>query len=102
MESEKFEAFEEEFEAKSAMYQVWVLGYDKDMNITDFDTFIAESKDPEHAVEQAKVFIKEERWTTLNIPEDVYFLSVEVETVVDFEDHTENVGTIFQDGIKLK
>jgi len=92
----------EDFETKDAKYQVWAYGYDKDMYAVDYDFFINESKDPNRAIEQAKKFIEEERWKTVIIPEDVYFLSIEVETTVEFEDHVENVGTIFQDGFRIK
>jgi len=98
----KYEEFEEDFEAKPAKYQVWVMGYNAEMNITDFDVFIDESSDANKAIESAQKFITEERYKTLTIPEDVYFLSVEVETVVEYEDHTENVGTLFQDGFRIK
>ena len=91
----------EDFEAKPAMYQVWVLGYNEKQEITDFDVFINESQDPDKAVDYAKQFIIEERFKTLSIPEDVCFLSVEVEEVADFGDHTENVGTLFSDTVKI-
>lgn len=92
----------EDFDVKPAWYQVWAIGYNEKQEIVDFDAFINESKDPNKAVEYAKQFIVEERFKTLSIPEDVYFLSIEVEEVVDFGDHTENVGSIFQDGFKIK
>jgi hypothetical protein len=92
----------QDFEAKSAWYQVWLFAYDKEMNILDTEIFIDESKDPNKAIEYAQTFIAEDRYKGLAIPEEAYFLSVEVETVVDYEDHTENVGTIYQDGIKIK
>jgi len=92
----------EDFETKDATYQVWAYGYDKDMYVTDHKFLINESKDPNRAINQATKFIEEERWKTLSIPEDVYFLSIEVETTVDFEDHLENVGTIFQKGFRIK
>lgn len=92
----------EDFDVKPAWYQVWVIGYDEKQEMTDFEVFINESHDPDKAVDSAKQFIIEERFKTLGIPENVCFLSVEVEEVVDFGDHTENAGSIFQDGFKIK
>lgn len=96
------ENFGEDFEAKPAWYQVWCLGYDKDQNITDWDCFVDESRDPDRMIERAKTFIAEKQFEGLAIPEEVEYIEVLVETVVDFEDHTENVGTLFTDSVKIK
>jgi hypothetical protein len=102
MEAEKFEAFEEDFEAKPAMYQVWVLGYDKNEAITDFEVLVNESRDPERMVEYAKTYIDEKRYETLTIPDNVEFIEVLVETVVDVDDCESNEGTLFTEVMKLK
>ena len=97
------ENFGEDFEAKPAMYQVWMLGYDENEAITDFEVMVNESRDAEYAVEYAKKFVDEERYkTSAPFPEDVAYIEVLVETVVDFEDHTENVGTLFTATVNVK
>lgn len=92
----------DEFDAKPAMYQVWILGYDENEAITDFEVLVNESRDPERTVEYAKTYISEKRYETLAIPENVEYIEVLVETVVDVEDYESNEGTLFSDTIKLK
>lgn len=92
----------EDFDAKSATYQVWVLGYDENEHITDFEVMIDESKDAESMVEYATNYVEEERYGTMTFPDEVKYIEVLVETVVDLEDYTENVGTLFSKIIKIK
>lgn len=90
------------FDAKDATYQVWVLGYDENEHITDFEVMINESKDAESMVECATNYVEEERYGTMTFPDEVKYIEVLVETVVDLEDYTENVGTLFSKIIKIK
>ena len=92
----------DDFDAKDATYQVWVLGYDENENITDFEVMIEESKDAESMVEYAERYVEEERYGTMTFPEEVKYIEVLVETVVDLEDYNENVGTLFSKIIKIK
>ena len=92
----------DDFEAKDATYQVWVLGYDENEHITDFEVMIEESKDAESMVEYATNYIEEERYGTMVFPDEVKYIEVLVETVVDLEDYDENVGTLFSKIIKIK
>ena len=92
----------DDFEAKDATYQVWVLGYDENENITDFEVMIDESKDAESMVEYAERYVEEERYGTMTFPDEVKYIEVLVETVVDLEDYNENVGTLFSKIIKIK
>lgn len=92
----------DDFDAKDATYQVWVLGYDENENITDFEVMIDESKDAESMVEYATKYVEEERYGTMTFPDEVKYIEVLVETVVDLEDYTENVGTLFSKIIKIK
>ena len=101
-EKEEFEEFEEDFEAKPAMYQVWVLGYDKDEAITDFEVLVNESKDPNRMIEYAKKYINEKRYETMTFPEDVAYIEILVETVVDIDDYESNEGTLFTGVVELK
>ena len=93
----------EDLEAKPAIYQVWMLGYDENEAITDFEVLVNESHDAEYAVAYAKKFIDEERYkTSMPFPDEVAYVEILVETVVDFEDHTENVGTLFTGTVSVK
>ena len=92
----------DDFDAKDATYQVWVLGYDENENITDFEVMVNESKDAESLVEYATNYVEEERYGTMTFPDEVKYIEVLVETVVDLEDYDENVGTLFSKIIKIK
>ena len=92
----------DDFDAKDATYQVWVLGYDENENITDFEVMVDESKDAESMVEYATNYVEEERYGTMAFPDEVKYIEVLVETVVDLEDYDENVGTLFSKIIKIK
>ena len=92
----------DDFNAKDATYQVWVLGYDENENITDFEAMVNESKDAESMVEYATNYVEEERYGTMAFPDEVKYIEVLVETVVDLEDYDENVGTLFSKIIKIK
>ena len=92
----------DDFDAKGATYQVWVLGYDENENITDFEVMVNESKDAESMVEYATNYVEEERYGTMMFPDEVKYIEVLVETVVDLEDYNENVGTLFSKIIKIK
>ena len=92
----------DDFDAKDAMYQVWVLGYDENENIIDFEALVNESKDAESMVNFAKKYVEEERYENLKFPDEVEYIEVLVETIVELEDYTENVGTLFSKIIKVK
>ena len=92
----------DDFDAKDATYQVWVLGYDENENITDFEVMVNESKDAKSMVEYATNYIEEERYGTMAFPDEVKYIEVVVETVVDLEDYDENIGTLFSKIIKIK
>ena len=92
----------DDFEAKDATYQVWVLGYDENENITDFEVLVDESKDAESMVEYAEHYVEEERYGTMVFPDEVKYIEVLVETIVNLEDYDENVGTLFSKIIKIK
>ena len=92
----------DDFEAKDATYQVWVLGYDENEHITDFEVMVNESKDAKSMVEYAERYIEEERYGTMAFPDEVKYIEVLVETVVDLEDYDENVGTLLSKIVKVK
>ena len=92
----------DDFDAKDATYQVWVLGYDENENITDFEVLVNESKDAESMVEYAERYVEEERYGIMTFPDEVKYIEVLVETIVELEGYTENVGTLFSKIIKIK
>ena len=92
----------DDFDAKDATYQVWVLGYDENEHITDFEVLVDESKDAESMVKYATNYVEEECYGTMTFPEEVKYIEVLVETIVDLEDYNENVGTLFSKIIKIK
>ena len=92
----------DDFDAKDATYQVWVLGYDENENITDFEVMVNESKNAESMVEYAEHYVEEERYGTMTFPDDVKYIEVLVETIVDLEGYDENVGILFSKVIKIK
>ena len=66
----------DDFDAKDATYQVWVLGYDENENITDFEVMVDESKDAESMVEYATNYVEEERYGTMAFPDEVKYIEV--------------------------
>ena len=92
----------DDFDAKDATYQVWVLGYDESENIADFEVMINESKDAESMVEYAERYVEEEHYENLKFPDEVKYIEVLVETIVDLEGYDENVGTLFSKIVKVK
>ena len=87
---------------ESTTYQVWVLGYDENEVITDFETFVNEDKDVERMIKYAKEYVKKKHYKTMAFPNEVKYIEVLVETAVNFEDHTENVETLFSKIVKVK
>ena len=92
------EAELEDFNAKDASYDVWILGYDRDMTTTGFEFLHSSHTTPYAAVEAASsldAFTIPKAIKTL--PTNVCYFTVEVETVVELDDdETENVGTIYR------
>lgn len=85
-------------------YELWAIGYNADGAITDTEMFIAEFKDPDAAIEFAKkvtmadiVHQAAEEHDGSTPADNVTYISLEVETVVDEdEDGTMNIGTIYK------
>ena len=99
---DEFEPFEEDFEAEPAKYQFWLLGYDVNQNITDFEFLVNEADDPDPMIAQAKQYLDEEKYKKRKFPDDVVYLEAIVETVVKVDDYEENVGTLFSGVAKIK
>lgn len=85
-------------------YELWAIGYNANGAVTDTEMFIAEFKDPDAAIEFAKkvtmadiVHQAAEEHDGSTPAENVTYISLEVETVVDEdEDGTMNIGTIYK------
>jgi len=92
------------FELKPADYQVWVLGYDdKDEFVKE--KFIQSFIDPEKAIEFARNFVDGlETADKSTMDSRIAYLNVLVETVVQVEgeDMDENVGTLFDEYVKVR
>lgn len=101
MEDEKFEPFEEDFEEQDASYQVWILGYDENEAITDFEVLVKSSSDAELAVNFAKEYIDQEKYKKITYPDNVAYIEILVETIVDVEGTDTNVGTLFYAQLKI-
>jgi hypothetical protein len=88
-------------------YQVWVLGYNNDDCITDFDEFLGEFPSGSEATEYAENLSLSDLKDKLErmgaeIQEDVRYLHLQVETVKKHKDWEENVDTIYEDTFDLK
>lgn len=85
-------------------YELWAIGYNADGAITDTEMFVAEFTDPDEAIQRAKqitladiVHQAAEEHDGSTPAENVTYISLEVETVVDEdEDGTMNIGTIYK------
>lgn len=99
---EDFDPFEDEFEEQDASYQVWMLGYDADQNITDFSEKLFESKDPERAVNFAKAYVSGCDIENKTFPNGEKYVEVLVETIVDVEGVETNVGNLFDEYIEIE
>lgn len=98
------EDLDETLEDAEAIYELWAIGYNANGAVTDTEMFIAEFKDPDAAIEFAKkvtmadiVHQAAEEHDGSTPAENVTYISLEVETVVDEdEDGTMNIGTIYK------
>lgn len=85
-------------------YELWAIGHNADGAVTNTEMFIAEFKDPDAAIEFAQkvtmadiVHQAAEEHDGSMPAENVTYISLEVETVVDEdEDGTMNIGTIYK------
>ena len=79
-------------------YEVWALGINQFDNVTNFEVLLGSFEDPEDAKTFAwtvdKNLIKTK--TSKEVPTNLKQINIEVETVVDGGDYTENIGTIFR------
>lgn len=98
----------EDFEPSTEIgYAVWAIGYKADGTVTEADMLIGEFQNPDEAIAKAKsvtladVVHQAAEEDDGSEPEDVAFISIEVETVVDCEEGTMNIGTIFKKEIPV-
>jgi len=84
-------------------YQIWLFGYDVDHNLTNFDFNVDSFADHREAIKCAKYFTNKDiiLANVQNIPAEVKYISVEVETVISTEDLEENIDTIYAEEVNL-
>ena len=102
MEKEEFEAFEEDFVAENGIYQVWILGYNEEQSITDFSEKLYEAKDPERTINFAKAYISGCDIENSTFPDDVKYVEVLVETIVELDGCEVNVGNLFDEYVEIE
>ena len=99
------EDIEEIPEDTSVTYSVWAIGYDNNSEVTDTDMFIKVFANPDKAIEFVKkltladiVRLAAEEHIEFELTENVSYISVEVETVIEDpeNDGTMNIGTIYK------
>jgi hypothetical protein len=88
-----------DFEMKPATYQVWLWRYDDLDNIID-DEFVMEFDTPAEAIARARDLVDNESELNPYFNDSTAYIQVEVETTVEFEDHVENVGSLFNEFVK--
>jgi hypothetical protein len=100
----------EDFPEDAAVtYEVWAIGYNSDNEIADAELLIAAFDNPDEAVNVAKqltaadIIYKAAEQRVGQVPsENVAYVSIEVETVVDDEyGGTMSVGTIYMKEVSL-
>lgn len=85
-----------DFEEQDADYQVWVFTYDDLDNIIG-DNFVQSFETPEAAIFHAQELVDNPSSLKKYFKDNVAYVQVEVETVVEVEDHTENIGSLFNE-----
>lgn len=77
-------------------YEVWAIGYDEDDAVTDAELFIGEFVSPEAAIAAAEKLTIEDVVADTASADDVAYITIEVETVVEDEDgEIMNIGSIY-------
>jgi hypothetical protein len=81
-------------------YEVWAIGYDSEDSVTEAESFFASFDDPDEAIEYARRITLSDiiHMTSGEIETEfeISYISVEVETVVEEDEESYNVGTIFK------
>ena len=80
---------------KKPKYELWLLGYNNKNLITDYEKCVETFDNAEEATEYAIDYIASARVNGEDYPDDVDYVEVAVEKVVDRGGYTENIDTIF-------
>ena len=81
---------------KDTTYEVWIIGYDKEDNITDFDTIVQSFDNASQAVGFAKKLVDNRlEGIKIDIPDEVYYVEVVAERCKDFFGISTCVETLF-------
>jgi hypothetical protein len=90
-----------ELEDHIPTYQVWGFWLDEEQQVLT-EVMLHSSDLPEEALKYAESFTDTLRKNNaLELDEDVKYYEVMVETVVDFGEYTENVGTLYRETIEM-
>ena len=81
----------EDFDIPPASYEVWTLGYNR-FDVANFEYLVGSFTNPDAAVDRAKALTVLDITKENDIPDEVSYFSIEVETVVA----DTNAGTIYK------
>ena len=81
-------------------YEVWLMGYDAQQNITDFELMLYSSEDAADAINYAIKFRQQEQ-LKINVPNGIKYLRIEVETVATTNGDETNIESIYYNEIIL-
>lgn len=86
----------DDFDADTEVtYEIWALGYNCDDEPTDFEVFIDGFADPDKAIEKANTLTLAEVVGNTSLCE-IKSIVIEIETVVEDEEGTMNIGTVYR------
>lgn len=87
----------EDFSVPEATYELWVLGYNRNLESTGFEFMFGSYTTPDEALAAAVALGPTNIITAASaVPEDVYCFNLEIETVVNLGGEAENAGTIYR------
>lgn len=98
----EFEPFEDDVELDQPRYEVWGFCYDENDNILDREIHFGTFDDPDPAVAKAKYLVDQPDALVLLTTDEVAYMSIEVETVIDLDGMSQNDATLFQEIVILR
>lgn len=101
-EAEEFaEGLEDNFELQDPIYEVWIIGYDADQNITDYEKLVDSDTNIDKAIKKAEAIYDDPREVVKDLPAGVSVIGIEVETVVDIDGVATNTNSVYQRRIEI-
>lgn len=83
------------------MYEVWILGYDEDDNVTEDNTLVETFSERKAAINFADDLLDQIIDREIDVRDDyeislvTKYVEIRVESVIEVDGYTENVDTIF-------